>query len=319
MNSIELKSAEKGTPFSGVYVVRNISKKAAKNGKPFFNIEVGDRLGSFVFNVFENHAMFNLIPSLEIGSFLQLDGCVDFYNDRLSPNIMAIKTLTPEDIHERHLESQLIAGPKESLELLRAEFNSYVERIDSPELRQTIANALEEVGDLFWENTAAVSMHHAYQHGLLEHSVHVTRAGFSLLPHYPFIKKDLAITGMLLHDIGKCLEYKGEVAFERTRLGLLQGHVVLGYRIVRKAALQAKLDEDTLTQLEHIILCHQGLLEYGAAVLPSSPEGVFVSLIDNLDARMAMVDRALDTTPKNDEFSEKILGLENVRVFTGCR
>jgi 3'-5' exoribonuclease len=124
---------------------------------------------------------------------------------------------------------------------------------------------------------------------------------------------------MLLHDIGKSWEYSGEGVFSRTCLGNLQGHVVLGYRIARKAAIAVGLEDELTIQLEHIILCHQGMLEYGAAVLPSSPEGIFVALVDNLDARMGMVERAIDNTAPNHEFSEKILGLENVRVFTKGR
>jgi 3'-5' exoribonuclease len=173
------------------------------------------------------------------------------------------------------------------------------------------------VGEIFWTNTAAVSMHHAYRSGLLEHTVHVTRAGWSLLPHYPFLNRSLTLAGMILHDIGKAWEYTGDGAYERTPIGLLQGHVVLGYRIVREAALAAKLADDLVLSLEHIILCHQGLQEYGAAVLPSSPEGVFVALVDNLDAKMAMVERAVDNTPSTQPFSEKIPGLEGIRVFTG--
>jgi 3'-5' exoribonuclease len=119
--------------------------------------------------------------------------------------------------------------------------------------------------------------------------------------------------------VGKAWEYVGEGAYERTRAGVLEGLVVLGFRIVRKAALAVGLEEDLLLQLEHIILCHQGMPEYGAAVLPSSPEGVFVSLVDNLDAKMAMVERALDSTPSGSEFSEKIPGLEGAKVFTQGR
>ena len=73
----------------------------------------------------------------------------------------------------------------------------------------------------------------------------------------------------------------------------LQGHVVLGYKIVRKAAILSKLNEDLIERLEHIILSHQGEKEWGAAAMAATPEAVFVSMIDNLDARMGMVQRTL--------------------------
>lgn len=317
MNSVELRSLkETGLPFSGVFMLRGCSRKVAKNGRPYLAVEVGDRFGSFFFNAYEDSAIFGLLNNAELGIFLQVDGISDFYNDRFSPRIQTVRRLTSREIHDRGLEKQLLDGPKESLEALRKELQSFIDRIQHSQLRQTVLNALEEVGEAFWISTAAISMHHAYRHGLLEHSLHVTRAGAALLPFYPFIDADLALTGMILHDVGKVLEYAGDRAFERTRAGLLEGHVVLGYRIVRKAGIQAGLDDDILLQLEHIILSHQGLLEYGAAVLPASPEGVFVSLLDNFDARMNMVERALDITPATQEFSEKILGLDSVRLLT---
>jgi 3'-5' exoribonuclease len=102
---------------------------------------------------------------------------------------------------------------------------------------------------------------------------------------------------------------------QRSRKGLLQGHVVLGYQLVRRAGLKAKLAADRQERLEHIILSHQGELEYGAAVMAATPEAVFVSMIDNLDARMGMVQRALRQAGPGDEFSERLPGL-NVQLLT---
>ncbi len=95
---------------------------------------------------------------------------------------------------------------------------------------------------------------------------------------------------------------------KRSRRGILQGHVVLGYQLVRKAGLKARLDPDRLERLEHIILSHQGELEWGAAALAATPEAVFVSMIDNLDAKMGMVQRALRQA-EGEEFSERLPGL----------
>ena len=90
---------------------------------------------------------------------------------------------------------------------------------------------------------------------------------------------------------------------------------MLGYQLVRKAGLKARLDADRLERLEHVILSHQGELEYGAAVLAATPEAVFVSMVDNLDARMGMVQRALCQAAAGEEFSEKLLGL-NTALLT---
>jgi 3'-5' exoribonuclease len=153
-------------------------------------------------------------------------------------------------------------------------------------------------------------MHHAYRHGLLEHTVHMLRAAQVLLPLYQEVDPDLALAGIALHDIGKLEEYEGEFASRTSRLGILQGHVVIGFRTTRKAALQAHLNEDLTERLEHIILSHQGEKEWGAAAMAATPEAVFVSMIDNLDAKMGMVQRALRNTPANEQFSEFLPGLQ---------
>jgi 3'-5' exoribonuclease len=154
-------------------------------------------------------------------------------------------------------------------------------------------------------------MHHAYRHGLLEHTTHMARACQALLPLYPEVNADLAMAGVLLHDTGKTIEYEGTLATKRSRRGLLQGHVVLGYQLVRKAGLKAKLDAELLERLEHIVLSHQGEPEWGAAVYAATPEAVFVSLVDNLDAKMGMVQRALRQAPAGEEFSERLPGLSS--------
>jgi 3'-5' exoribonuclease len=316
MNSLELKSIEvASTPFTGVFLLRSISRRTAKNGRPFLAVEVCDRYGTFTFNVFDDSEMFSLLQNSATGTCLQIEGLTEIFNDRFSPRVQRARRLSQKEVRDQGFDRDLYDGPRESVDAMKMELDGYIQRIGNEKLRQTVRQALADVGDIFFTNTAAVSMHHAYRCGLLEHSLHVTRAGIALLPSYAFINADLAISGMILHDIGKAWEYCGDGAYERTRMGLLEGHVVLGYRIVRRAALASGLGEDLLLQLEHIVLSHQGLPEYGAAVLPSSPEGVFVALVDNLDAKMAMVERALGTTPSNQEFSERIPGLENARVF----
>jgi 3'-5' exoribonuclease len=161
-------------------------------------------------------------------------------------------------------------------------------------------------------------MHHAYRHGLLEHTVHMARACRALLPLYPEIDADLAMAGVLVHDTGKVIEYEGDLVTTRSRRGILQGHVVLGYQLVRKAGIKSRLNPDLLERLEHIVLSHQGELEWGAAALAATPEAVFVAKIDDLDAKMGMVQRLLRNGGENppEPFSEKHFGLNTQLLLT---
>jgi 3'-5' exoribonuclease len=299
-----------GRPFAAMLVLRKLATKTAANGNPYLGIELGDRTGSFNCTVFSDSAAFEAVRSAEEGTVLRVEGKVDTYQGRLSPKLSRAAVVPPDQLTSPEVIANLVETAPEDADGLWRDLNAFVDAISHPELRQTVRNVLEEVGESFRTAPAATMMHHAYRHGLLEHTVHMARAARALLPLYLEVDPDLAMAGILLHDTGKTIEYEGPLASKRGRRGILQGHVVLGYQLVRKAALKAKLDAERTERLEHIILSHQGKLEWGAAAMAATPEAVFVSMIDNLDAKMGMVQRALRNAAAGDEFTERLLGLE---------
>jgi 3'-5' exoribonuclease len=292
-----------------VLVLRKVTAKTAANGNPFLSVELGDRTGSFSCTVFSDSPVFEAIRGAAEGAVLRVEGKTDSFQGRLSPRLSRAVRLTEEELAAPDVLAQLVERSAEDPAALWADCLAAAAAIVRPELRATVLAVLEDLGDAFRNAPAAVSMHHAYRHGLLEHTVHMARAARALLPLYPEVDADLALAGILLHDTGKTIEYEGALATRRSRRGLLQGHVVLGYQLVRRAALKAKLDPELVERLEHIILSHQGELAWGAAALAATPEAVFVSMIDNLDARMGMVQQALRQAIPGEEFSDRIAGL----------
>ena len=243
---------------------------------------------------------------------LRIEGRIDYYQGRLSPKLLKVVSLSEEELAVPGLIDNLVEVAPEPAAGLWADFEEFIESIKHDELRMTVRSVFEDIGAVFRWSPAAVSMHHAYRHGLLEHTVHMARACKALLPLYPEVDADLAMAGILLHDTGKTIEYEGTLATKRSRKGILQGHVVLGYQLARKAGIKSRLDAGRLERLEHIILSHQGEPEWGAAVYAATPEAVFVSMIDNLDAKMGMVQRSLRQANEHDEFSERLPGLNTV-------
>ena len=306
----ELKTtpAEEKLSFSIPCVLRKQTKRVARNGSPFTVLELGDRTGSFQVVLFEDSPHHASLEPIAEGAVVRIKGESGHYQGRFSPKLMGIEEI-PE-AEQGELMEHLVEASAEDPESLWESFQEHIGEIENPALRETVQNAVEECGDRFRTAPAAVSMHHAYRHGLLEHTVHMLRAAKALFPLYPEVDADLCRAGIALHDIGKTIEYGEGLATRRTRAGILQGHVVLGFRITRRAALRAQLDEALLERLEHIILSHQGLLEWGAAAMAATPEAVFVSMVDNLDAKMGMVQYLLRTQAETgDEFSEYHAGL----------
>ena len=303
-------------PFRGIFILRRKTVKTARNGNPFLSVELGDSSGSFTANCFDNTAPYNALVAINEGAIVRISGKTEHYNDRFSPKIQAGEEISSEDAAEEGVLSQLVEVPPESEAELWAHIEDAIAAIEHPQLKETVQRVMDEWGEKFRTGTAAISMHHAYRHGLLEHTTHMVRSCRALLPLYPQVDGDLAIAGIILHDIGKLEEYQGDFAAKVSRIGTLQGHVVLGFRTARKAALQSKLNHDLTERLEHIILSHQGEKEWGAAAMAATPEAVFVSMIDNLDAKMGMVQRVLRNTPDGEEFSEYLMGLQTRVLVT---
>jgi 3'-5' exoribonuclease len=141
--------------------------------------------------------------------------------------------LAEADLGAQGLLESLVEVAPEDHNALWQELQTFIESIRHDELRMTVRGVFEDVGETFQWAPAAVAMHHAYRHGLLEHTVHMARACKALLPLYPEVDADLAMAGVLLHDTGKAIEYEGTLATRRSRRGVLQGHVVLGYQLAR--------------------------------------------------------------------------------------
>ena len=310
MNTVaELKQLPKQDkiPFETVVVLRKASIRKARNDSEFLMVELSDKTGVFHHVCFGNSNLYPLFLNSPEGPIFRVQGSTDYYHNRFSPSIVNIEKV-PEVEVGRYLKNLVECAPI-PLDELWNELHGFIQQLQHPQLKETVKAAIKELESEFKTIPAAISMHHAYRSGLMEHTVRMCRNCCALLPFYEEVDPDLALAGIILHDLGKAIEYTGDLATSKSKLGHLHGHVVLGYRQVRRAALQSGLKEDLVDRLEHIILSHQGELEWGAATKAATPEAVFVSMVDNLDAKMGMVQYALRTTPDNQDFSDYVAGL----------
>jgi 3'-5' exoribonuclease len=305
-----------GDTFTSILLVKKLAERPTKTGNSFLSVELGDKTGTFNCNCFSDNPSFEFFKGLKEGAVVRIEAKVDYYQNRFSPRLLRAEQIDPEQLAGSALMANLVETAPEDADKLWAEFQEHIASISHPELRATVQAVIDEIADLFRTAPAALSMHHAYRHGLLEHTCHMARACKVLCPLYPEVDADLSMAGILLHDTGKVIEYQGALSTARSRKGILQGHVVLGYQLTRKAGIKTKLNADLLERLEHIILSHQGELEWGAAAIAATPEAVFVAKIDDLDAKMGMVQRLLRQAGENDEFSDKHLGLNSQLLLT---
>jgi 3'-5' exoribonuclease len=198
--------------------------------------------------------------------------------------------------------------------------------IDDPALRTLATLLIETHADRIRTHSAAARAHHAYSGGWLEHVVSMATTCAFLADRYraafpelsPPLSKSLVVTGALCHDIGKLVELDTRVSgTEYTAPGRLIGHILLGRDLVREAAQQVPdLDPETLLRLEHIIVSHHDLPEFGSPIPPSTPEALIVHAADNLDAKFQMMAKALANTDPSNEFSNTDNPLKR-KIFRG--
>lgn len=210
---------------------------------------------------------------------------------------------------------------------MHAELIAIAEReISDPQVRLLTVTILQEHAEILIRMAAAVHHHHAFQGGFVEHVLSVTRTAVYLadkyVEYYPDLKlsKSLVIAGAILHDIGKVreLEHRAEGS-EYTAAGRLIGHIVIGRDMIRDAASRIPdFDAETLLRLEHLILSHQGVPEWGSPIPPSTPEALLVHYADDIDAKFHMMAMALTgpVTAGNEVFTSRENPLHR-RVFRG--
>ena len=161
---------------------------------------------------------------------------------------------------------------------------------------------------------AAARIHHNFIGGLATHTAGMLKVALALCNIYPSVNRDYLIAGVLLHDLGKIEELTSPVVTEYTTAGKLLGHIsIMDARLLQIGKDLGLEDSEELLLLRHMILSHHGQYEYGSPVRPETLEAELLNLIDNIDARVNTIDKALSET-KEGEFTQKIFALDN-RVF----
>jgi len=191
---------------------------------------------------------------------------------------------------------------------LRARLKALVDSVDEPHLRALLERAVDperEPGRTFVISPAAVRNHHAYRHGLFEHSVVVAEVAAGVAERLPTVDRDLVIAGALLHDIGKVVSYSSDpFAPGFTDAGRLHGEIVLGHDMVRE--LMGEFDgfpAELSSRLRHIVVAHHGEKEKGSPVVPMTREAIVVHFCDDMTARVAAVDDAERATGPGERWS----------------
>jgi 3'-5' exoribonuclease len=298
-----------------VFVVRERARRQKRNGDPFLKLALGDSTGVVEAVVWDG--VDELSEVAEPGRVVRVGGTFSV-DSRYGPclTVRALREAAAEEYDAADLHDR----PLVEYDKLVGDLRELVSTVQDPHLSRLLEGCLGE-GSAIWERwrvaPAAKYYHQAYRHGLLEHCLSVAQGVSATAATFPAIDRDLAVTGALLHDVGKIEAYALEGdSIELTDAGRLQGEIALGYYLVRREIDGiAGFPSETAQALLHIVLSHHGQLEHGSPVVPCTREATLVHMIDNLGGRLGSFDRLEKGLSDGESWSAFDRALAGVAYF----
>jgi 3'-5' exoribonuclease len=292
-----------------------------RDGKPYFRVTFRDARREVGFPIWSDSPLAEPCRSQwSCGQFYKMRAVLRQSNYGLQLEIKKIRQVENGD--EKDGFDPLMCQPVsrfDPIEMFAEMMNIVESRIADKALRKLVSDILEQNREQLLQLPAAKKNHHACVSGYLEHVLNVVRTCCHLADKYgelyddldPPLNKDVIVAGAVLHDIGKLRELAvGAAGADYTTEGCLIGHVLQGRDIVREAAIGRKIDPETLLRLEHLIISHHRLAEFGAPKPPMTPEAIIVHYADDLDAKLNMMVCAL-----NEDEGEGVLTSKRNSLF----
>jgi len=289
-----VKDLKPGVPVDDIFFVTRRDIKERRDGAPFLTFDLMDRTGNVAGIMWDR--VEDAISCVEPGGFFRVQGKLGNYQGRPQLTVTVIYPADPKDIDR----DDFLRATKHDREEMMSELHGYIETVKDRHLKKLLTSFFDdrEFVDQFIMAPAAVQVHHAYLGGLLEHTVMMARLADKMPAVYSEVNRDLLMTGIILHDVGKTGEYVYESVLDHTYDGRLVGHIVIGYGMVRDRIKRIPGFPDELSRMVlHIVLSHHGQMEFGSPKTPKFVEALIVHFLDNLDARVAMFREALEKNP----------------------
>ncbi len=267
-----------------IYLVRSANKANTAKGDVYWSLKLADNTGQIDAKIWSP-----LANSLEIkgGDFISVEGGAQSYKDSLQMVVNSARILTNAEVQDLDLSLYILASPI-PLDEMKEDLEKLVKKNIKYKPWGKFINYMmkdERIAPYFESAPAAKAMHHAYLHGLLEHTLGVTKTCVALADLYPQVDKEILIVGALFHDIGKIEEMSGVLSTEYTHVGKLLGHTIICLGIMEEYLKKADVPEYLATHLKHLIISHHGMPEFGAVKAPLTTEAWLLHYADNIDAK----------------------------------
>ncbi len=304
------------TQVEGYCIVRSVAQKSNIKGSDYLDFVLADASGEIVAKLWdyapEQHGTY------ADDTVIKVRATINPWRDGEQLKIDKIRNLKPgEEVDMRELIS---CAPQSGDEMYQKLFST-AESFTNPDLAAITKYILKESRERLIKHPAALKLHHAMRSGLLYHTCTMLDAAKALVavykPLYPSLNEELVSAGIILHDISKIDELTvGNLGLATgySLRGQLLGHINMGVAMIERAAAELLLEGETITMLQHILLSHHGIPDYGSPRYPMFPEAEIVSTVDLLDSRLFEMYDALSSTQPGG-FCERQWALDNRQLY----
>ncbi len=271
---------------------------------PYLSITFRDNTGTIEGKLWDVRDFQNEI--VKPGRVIMVRGEVISYRNQLQLKVIEVQEMDNENID---MSEYVLTGPYSQAQL-KAMIDEAIASLNNQDIFRIVSDIYRCYEKQIYSSAAAVRNHHEYYGGLATHVCGMLKLADMMIVNYPYLNRDLLIAGVLLHDIGKVIELSDGTVTEYTLEGKLIGHISIAQTIIKQTADKLAIDSEAVLLLRHMVLAHHGAHEFGSPVLPATIEAEALHYIDDIDAKMTMIEKELSAVgPK--EFTQRNFALEN--------
>ncbi|MFC4619082.1 3'-5' exoribonuclease YhaM [Camelliibacillus cellulosilyticus] len=289
-------------------LIKSANRSVASNGKPFLTLILQDVSGDIEAKLWDATAKDEADYVAE--AVVKVEGDITSFRGKKQLRIRSIRLATANDAVNK---ADLVPVAPVSVEEMVDKMTQYIFDIKNPTIQRITRALVKKHQTAFFEYPAAMKNHHEYVSGLAYHVVSMLDLAKAIATLRPELDTDLLYAGIILHDMGKVIELSGAVATSYTLEGQLLGHISIMVNEIADAAKTLDVTGEEVVVLQHMILSHHAKPEWGSPKPPLIREAEVLHMIDNLDAKINMMNRAIDKT-KPGEFTERLFAMDN-RAF----
>ena len=304
-----LSEIRRDDKFEGFLIVRSAEQRAAASGKNYLDMTLADRSGSINAKMWDG-----TVQPPVAGSIVKVRATGNEFNGRMQLRVEKIRAAENRDGVDM---STLIPCAPEDPKAMLEEIIRAADHIADSDHRRITCELLDRAGSKLLTFPAAKQMHHAERSGLLHHMTTMLKAARAIMTVYPQLNASLLTAGVIVHDLAKIDEMDADalgLVSDYSVDGKLLGHIVRGVVNIELAAQKTGASRGKALLLQHMVLSHHGIPEYGSPLAPKFPEAEVLNAIDTLDARLYEMNEALSRAMPGG-FSEKVWGLDNRQLY----